>query len=181
MALKATIYKASLGIADMDRHYYADHALTLAQHPSETNERMMIRLLAFALNADDNLTFTRGLSTDDEPELWVKDLTGHITLWIELGLPDEDRIRKASNRADKVIVYAYGGRQAGIWWDKHGNKLQRHINVTVINLPEDATAKLPSLMERTMTLQVNIQDGDVTLGNEERIISIRPEYLRARD
>jgi uncharacterized protein YaeQ len=181
MALKATIYKASLGIADMDRNYYADHALTLAQHPSETDERMMIRLLAFALNADDNLTFTRGLSTDDEPELWVKDLTGHITLWIELGLPDEDRIRKASNRADKVIVYAYGGRQARIWWDKHGNKLERYNNVTVINLPEEATAELPSLMERTMTLQVNIQDGDVTLGNENRMLSIRPEYLGARD
>jgi len=181
MALKATIYKASLGIADMDRNYYADHALTLAQHPSETDERMMIRLLAFALNADDNLTFTRGLSTDDEPELWEKDLTGHVTLWIELGLPDEDRIRKASNRADKVIVYAYGGRQAGIWWDKLGNKLERYDNLTVIDLPEEATAELPSLMERTMTLQVNIQDGDVTLGNEGRMISIRPEYLQARD
>ena len=181
MALKATIYKASLGIADMDRHYYADHALTLAQHPSETDERMMIRLLAFALNADGNLTFTRGLSTDDEPDLWEKDLTGHIRLWIELGLPDEDRIRKASNRADKVIVYAYGGRQAGIWWDKHHNKLERYINVTVINLPEEATTELPSLMERTMTLQLTIQDGDVTIGNHSNMVSIRPEYFMARD
>lgn len=181
MALKATIYKASLGIADMDRSYYADHALTLAQHPSETDERMMVRLLAFALNASDNLAFTRGLSTDDEPELWEKDLTGQIELWIELGLPEEDRIRKACNRASQVIVYAYGGRQAAIWWDKHRNKLERYNNLTVINLPEEATAELPTLMERTMNLQITIQDGDVTLGDHTRMVAIHPERLLPTD
>src|SRR6056297_2009370 len=109
MALKATIFKAALNIADMDRHYYGDHQLTLAQHPSETAERLMVRLLAFALNASETLTFTKGISTDDEPDLWQKSLSDDIELWIELGLPNESRLRKACGRAQRVIVYAYGG------------------------------------------------------------------------
>src|SRR5680860_958910 len=117
MALKATIFKATLNIADMDRHYYADHQLTLAQHPSENDERMMIRLLAFALNAREGLEFTKGLSTDDEPELWQKSLSDEIELWIELGLPDESRLRKACNRSKQVILYTpYGGTRTSPNW-----------------------------------------------------------------
>ncbi len=175
MALKATIFKATLQIADMDRHYYADHALTLARHPSETDERMMIRLLAFALNAREGLEFTRGLSTDDEPELWVKNLTGDIDLWIELGLPDEDRLRKACNRAREVILYTYGGRGVPVWWDKHHSKLARHRNLTVINLPAEGTEALAALAERSMTLQVTIQDGDVSVGDDQRLVTLTPE------
>ena len=130
MALKATIFKATLSIADMDRHYYADHHLTLARHPSETDERMMIRLLAFALNASDRLEFTRGLSTDDEPELWQKSLSDEIELWIELGLPEESRLRKACNRAREVVLYTYGGRAVPLWWNKHQSKLARFDNLT---------------------------------------------------
>jgi uncharacterized protein YaeQ len=107
MAIKATVFKADLQIADMDRHYYAGHALTLARHPSETDERMMVRLLAFALFADDALTFGKGMSSDDEPDLWHKDLTGEIKRWIEVGLPDERAIRKACGRGD-VVVISYG-------------------------------------------------------------------------
>jgi uncharacterized protein YaeQ len=98
MALKATVVKAELQVSDMDRHYYASHNLTLAQHPSETDERLMVRLLAFALNADERLEFGKGLSSDDEPDLWRRDYTGDIELWIDLGQPDESRIRKASGR-----------------------------------------------------------------------------------
>ena len=116
MALKATIFKAGLQIADMGRNYYHDHALTLARHPSETSERMMVRLLAFALNASETLTFGKGLSTDDEPDLWQKDLTGAIDLWIDVGLPDEKSIRKACGRAAQVRIYSYGGRNAELWW-----------------------------------------------------------------
>jgi len=118
MALKSTIFKADLQIADMDRNYYQGHSLTLARHPSETDERMMVRLLAFALFADERLEFGRGLSADDEPALWRKDLTGAIELWIEVGLPDERELRKACGRAERVVVLCYGGRGAELWWDR---------------------------------------------------------------
>jgi len=175
MALKATIFKATLHIADMDRHYYADHHLTVARHPSETDERMMIRLLAFALNASDTLEFTKGLSTDDEPELWQKSLSDEIELWIDLGLPEEDRIRKACNRSQRVILYTYGGRGVPVWWDKHHNKLERFGNLTIIDLAAEQTTRLAALAERSMTFQVSIQDGEVTFSNDSNLVSITPE------
>jgi len=180
MALKATIFKATLHIADMDRHYYADHHLTVARHPSETDERMMIRLLAFALNASDNLEFTKGLSSDDEPELWQKSLTDDIELWVELGLPDEDRVRKACNRSQQVILYTYGGRAVPVWWEKHHNKLARFGNLTIVDLPAEAVAELAALAERSMTLQVSIQDGEVTFSNEKSLVSITPEQRQPK-
>ena len=118
MALKSTIFKAELSVADIDRGYYGDHALTIARHPSETDERMMVRLLAFALHADDALTFGRGLSSEDEPDLSRRDLTGTIELWIDVGLPDERDLRKACGRSREVHVYAYGGRACALWWEK---------------------------------------------------------------
>ncbi|MBW4935430.1 YaeQ family protein [Marinobacter sp. F4206] len=180
MALKATIFKATLNIADMDRHYYADHHLTIAQHPSETDERMMIRLLAFALNADEHLEFTKGLSTDDEPELWRKSLSDEIELWIELGLPEEGRLRKACNRARQVILYTYGGRAVPLWWEKHHNKLNRFDNLTLINLPQDATEALGQLAQRSMNFQVTIQDGEVSVSNEDALVNLTPEPMDLR-
>ena len=177
MALKATIFKATLNIADMDRHYYADHHLTIARHPSETDERMMIRLLAFVLNASERLEFTRGLSTDDEPELWQRSLSGEIELWVELGLPDESRLRKACNRADRVILYTYGGRAVPLWWEKHPGKLTRFNNLTIINLLPEGTEPLADLAARSMNLQCTIQDGTVNIGNEETLVSLTPEPL----
>lgn len=115
MALKSTIYKASLQIADMDRNYYHDHMLTIAKHPSETDERMMLRILVFALNAHDDLVFTKGLSTDNEPDLWQKKLNGDIERWIDLGQPDEKRIRKACGLSNQVLIYCYSGSSADIW------------------------------------------------------------------
>lgn len=172
MALKATVQKATLNIADMDRHYYADHHLTVAQHPSETDQRMMIRLLAFALNASDTLEFTKGLSTDDEPELWQKSLSDEIELWIELGLPEEGRIRKACTRARHVILYTYGGRAVPLWWEKHHHKLKRFDNLTVIDLPQEATAALASLAQRGMSLQITVQDGVVGVADDTRHVQI---------
>jgi uncharacterized protein YaeQ len=175
MALKATIFKATLNIADMDRHYYADHQLTLARHPSENDERMMVRLLAFALNASDPLEFTKGLSTDDEPELWQKSLSNEIELWIELGLPDESRLRKACNRSKRVILYTYGGRGVPIWWDKNKAKLARFNNLTCVNLDPEATEQLAGLAQRAMSLQVTVQDGEVTFSNEHGLVALTPE------
>ncbi|MEW6765718.1 MAG: YaeQ family protein [Pseudomonadota bacterium] len=178
MALNATIFKADLAISDMDRHYYANHALTLALHPSETEERMMVRLLAFALNADEALSFTRGLSTDDEPDVWKKDLAGDIDLWIEVGQPDERRLRKACGRARKVIAYAFGGRTADIWWEKIAKDLARLENLSVFNVPEASSAALEALVQRTMRLSCTIQDGDIWISDGQVNVSVTPHVLK---
>ncbi len=165
MALKSTIYKAELQIADMDRHHYGDHSLTIARHPSETDERMMVRIAAYALFATERLEFCKGLSDVDEPDLWCKDLTGAIETWIEVGQPDERRIAKASGRANEVIVIAYGGRTSDIWWQGVRSKVERLRNVTVWSLGDGVAASLSALAERTMRLQCTVQDGSAWLGN----------------
>ncbi|SAL70686.1 YaeQ family protein [Caballeronia terrestris] len=165
MALKSTIYKAELQIADMDRHYYGDHSLTIARHPSETDERMMVRVAAFGMFASERLEFCKGLSDTDEPDLWQKDLTGQIETWIDVGQPDERRIAKASGRADRVIVIAYAGRTADIWWQGVRAKVERMQNVTVWSLADGVAERLRALAERTMRLQMTVQDGEVSLGS----------------
>ena len=135
MALKSTICKAELSVADIDRGYYHDHALTVARHPSETDERMMVRVLAFALHADENLAFGRGLSTEDEPDLSLRDLTGALDLWIDVGLPDERDVRKACGRARAVSVLAYGGRAVDLWWEGVREKLERQERLDVREVP----------------------------------------------
>jgi len=160
MALRSIVYKADLQVADNDRRYYGTHSLILARHPSETDERLMVRLLAFALqaDADERLVFTRGLSDVDEPALWRRDLTDAIELWIETGLPDERRLLKACGRAAEVVVYAYG-HTAESWWAGVGGKLARARNLTVYGLPAKATQELATLATRGMDLSVNVQDG----------------------
>ncbi|HEY3327396.1 MAG TPA: YaeQ family protein [Novimethylophilus sp.] len=179
MALKATIFKVELQIADMDRHYYQSHGLTIARHPSETDERMMVRLLAFARHADEALTFAKGLSDADEPDIWQKDLTGAIKLWVEVGQPDEKRLLKASGRAEQVVVYAYSGNGATLWWQQVGPKLERVKNLTVINLPPAVGSALASLAQRSMQLQCTIQDGLMWLGEGEQTVQIEPATLKA--
>jgi uncharacterized protein YaeQ len=177
MAIKATVFKAALQIADMDRHYYADHALTLARHPSETDERMMVRLLAFALYADEGLAFGKGISSDEEPDLWHKDLTGAIERWIEVGLPDERVIRKASGRANEVVVVSYG-RAADIWWNENRDKLQRLGNLTVLKLASETTQALAALASRTMQLQCTVQEGHIMMTSDAGMIEIDPKVLQ---
>lgn len=172
MALKSTVYKAELQISDMDRHYYATHALTLARHPSETEQRLMVRLLAFALYADEALAFGRGLSSDDEPDLWRKSLDGEIELWIDLGQPDESRIRKASGRAREVVVVNYGGRSADIWWDRQRTALSRIDNLTVLDVDDATVTALAALAGRTMRLQAMVQDGQFELYGEGASLTV---------
>jgi uncharacterized protein YaeQ len=174
MALKATIYKAELQVSDMDRHYYATHALTLAQHPSETDERLMARLFAFAVLADERLEFGRGLSSDDEPDLWRRDRDGTIAQWIELGHPDESRLRRASGRAGEVVVLNYGGRASDLWWDKNAAALARLKNLSVLYIGTDETTALSRLLARSMRLQCLIQDGEVQLLGETASVIVRP-------
>ena len=179
MALKATIFKAELQIADMDRNYYRDHALTLARHPSETDERLMMRLLAYALHAGDGLAFGRGLSTEDEPDLWRKDLTGAVKLWIDVGQPDDKRVRKACGRADAVVVYSYGGRSTGVWWDQVGKDLERSRNLTVFSVPSDASRALAALAQRSMRLDCTIQDRQIWLADDQRRVQVDLSLIRA--
>lgn len=172
MALKATIFKAELQIADIDRNYYQNHALTLARHPSETDERMMVRLLAFALHAHEALVFGNGLSTDDEPDLWQKDLTGAIDLWIDVGLPDEKLIRKACGRARQVFIYSYGGRVADRWWDQCRSKLERIKNLSVINLPPQTSQAIARQAQRNMQLNCTIQEGQIWLADKNESVQV---------
>ncbi|MDX3908128.1 MAG: YaeQ family protein [Pigmentiphaga sp.] len=176
MALRSVVYKAILQVADMDRGYYAEHALVVARHPSETDERMMVRVVAFALNATEGLAFGRGLSVDDEPDIWRKDLTGAIETWIEVGLPDEKWLRKACGRAGQVVLYAYG-RTADGWWQQNRNKLSRLENLRVFRLDPDATAAAARMAERSMRLQCNVQDAEAWLGNGTEIVRFSPEML----
>lgn len=178
MALKATIYKADLQIADMDRNYYADHSLTLARHPSETDERLMVRLLAFALHAEEGLGFGKGLCVDDEPDLWRKDLTGAIETWIDVGQPDEKWVRKACSRAERVVVVSYG-RAADVWWSGARDKLARQGNLTVLNLAPEVAPALAGLTDRTMRLQCTIQDGQIWMTNGRDTVQVEPVRLQA--
>lgn len=172
MALKATIYKADLQIADMDRHVYGDHALTIARHPSETDERMMARVLAYALYAQDGIAFTKGLFDVDEPEVWVKNLAGEITLWIDLGQPDDARIRRACGRADRVVVLCYSSG-CEVWWKQIASKLTRFDNLTVLQLPADTTQALAALAERSMRLQCMVQDGEIWIRTDTESVPVQ--------
>ena len=166
MALKATIFRAELQVSDLDRGHFGTHSLTLARHPSETDERMMVRLLAFALDADEALEFGRGLSAEDEPDLVRRDLTGVIELWVDVGLPDERELRKACGRARAVKVYTYGWRSAELWWSQNSAALARLSNLTVIDVPEETAAALEALAARTMRIDCTIQEGQVWLSGE---------------
>jgi uncharacterized protein YaeQ len=178
MAQNATIFKVSLEVADIDRAYYHDHVLTIARHPSETDERMMVRLLAFARHAHEALAFGRGLDTDDEPDLWRKDLTGAIDLWIDVGQPDEKRIRRACGRAEAVFVYSYGGRGTDLWWEQAEATLDRADNLTVVNLPFAATRGLAELAQRNMRLTCTIQDGQIWVADSQQSVAIEPTVLK---
>jgi uncharacterized protein YaeQ len=175
MALKSTIFRAELQISDMDRSYYQNHVVTVARHPSETNERMMMRILAFILNASEHLTFASGLTSNDEPDLWEKDLTGSITLWIMVGLPDEKMIKRACGRAKNVIIYSYGGTAAEIWWSSLSKSLKAS-NISVINITHAESTALADLAERTMKIQATVQDGIIWLSSAGITLEIYPLF-----
>jgi uncharacterized protein YaeQ len=181
MALKATIYKANLQIADMDRQVYVDHAVTIARHPSETDERMMIRLLALALNlpADNDhgaLELAKDLWDVDEPALWQKDLTGQIVQWIDVGQPDDKRLIRASGRAEQVSVYSFAA-STPIWWSGIATKLTRASNIAVWQIESEQSQALATLAQRGMQLQLSVQDGSCWLSDGQQSIEITPQRL----
>lgn len=175
MALKSTIFKIDLQLSDLDRHYYQSHALTIARHPSETDERMMARFVAFALHADPALEFGKGLSSEEEPDLWRKDLTGAIEQWIEVGLPDERRLRKASGRAREVIVHTYGGRTADLWWEQNQTALRKLDKLAVFDLPVEQTQALAAAVTRSMQISATLQEGELWLNIGDQSLQITPQ------
>ena len=179
MALKSTVHRVELQISDLDRHYYASHSLTLAQHPSETDARLMVRLLAFAMYAQERLEFGRGLSADDEPDLWLKSLTGEIEHWFELGQPEEAALRRACGRARRVTLIGYSGRAFDIWWEKNAAALARCGNLDVIALPAGTAEALSGLLTRGMRLQCLVQEGELQLMSETATVSATPTVLQA--
>lgn len=172
MAIKATIHKAELQISDIDRNYYQAHQLTIARHPSENEERMMVRLLAFIRHADEQLKFTKGISSDDEPDIWLKSLSDEIELWIELGQPDEKRIRQACGKSKQVYIYTYSGHSAEIWWEQNRNKLMLIDNLHIYNLPIEQRNELTQLALKNMAIQATIQDGEIWLSDGEQSATI---------
>jgi len=182
MALKSTVFKANLQIADIDHGYYADHALTLARHPSETDERMMVRLAGLALqahqlqdvcNGDGTLSFGAGLSDPDEPDAWLRDFTGRTRLWMEVGQPEDKPLLKACSRADAVVLYCFS-HSADIWWKGIESKLARPQNLSVFRIPAPVGQSLITMAQRSMQLQATIQEGMLTLSDSARSVEIEP-------
>ncbi|MDQ6962294.1 MAG: YaeQ family protein [Mariprofundaceae bacterium] len=178
MALKSTIYKINLSVSDMDRYYFNDFNLTVARHPSETEGRMMIRILAFALHAQEKLCFTRGLFAEEEPEVWVKNYSGDIELWVELGLPDEKRIKKACVQSEEVVLYAYGDRTLNLWWEKNKHYCQRFDHLKVLALSDDMTSQLVTMAQKNMDVQCHIEDHQVWFSDGENRFLVEIEYLK---
>jgi len=177
MALKATIFKAHLSISDMDRNYYAEHDLTLARHPSENNQRMMLRLLAFIFNASEQLSFTKGLSDVDVPDLWQKNLHDGIELWIELGQPSATRIKKGCNQAKQMKIYSYADSAFNLWWQKEQGPLLLRTNLEVVSIAAELAESLASVVERQMDLQCTISEGQLWLTVNEQSIEVTPQVL----
>jgi uncharacterized protein YaeQ len=179
MALKATVFRAEVTIADMDREVYADHVLTLARHPSETDERMMVRLLAFVLNAEEGLAFGAGLSSEDEPALYSKAPDGSLDHWIEVGQPDPKRLRQGATRSRRLTVYSYGGSKASIWWQRNHEELGRIPRpVRVVELAMAETTALAALADRGMRITATIQDGQAWITDGlDRMVSVTPKVL----
>jgi uncharacterized protein YaeQ len=177
VALKSTIFKATLGVSDIDRSVYGDFLLTIARHPSETDERMMVRVLAFALNAHERLEFGKGISSDDEPALWRHDLTGAIEEWIEVGLPEERLLRRACGKADRVVLYTYGGRAVDVWFSQNEKDLSRQTKLSIFDVPQEASRAIAAMADKKMALTATIQDGEVYLADEKTSVAVTLRVL----
>ena len=179
MGTKSTVYKAELMITDIDRQYYETHSLVVAQHPSEPDRRLMARLIVFALFAHERLEFGRGISSDDDPDLWRRDLTGVVEQWIEMGQPDESDIRKACGLAKNVVVVTYSGNSAEAWWTKNASPLSKLKNLRVLDIESGSLDAATQLLDRRMTLTATIQDGEFQLSNGTDCVEINSRFRQA--
>ncbi|MGB0495717.1 MAG: YaeQ family protein [Kangiellaceae bacterium] len=166
MAIKPTIYKFNISLSDINREIYNTLNLTLAQHPSETAERMTTRLLAFCINYEEKLTFTKGLSEVEEPDIWCVEYNDDISLWIDVGEPDVERIKKASRKSNNVKVYSFNSK-SDVWWQQSQDQF-KILNASFYRFDWDSIKTLSSLLDRTMNLSVMLT-GDsayVTYGDK---------------
>ncbi|MEY2842042.1 MAG: hypothetical protein RI920_79 [Pseudomonadota bacterium] len=182
MAIKATIFKAQINLADMDRQVYADIAVTIARHPSETDERMMVRALALALGWPANtnegtLELAKDMWDVDEPALWHKNYSDEILHWVDVGQPDDKRVMKACGRARQVSVWAFQN-STPIWWEGMVNKVSRASNLTVWQVPTEQSQALAAMAQRSMQLQMTVQDGTVWVNDGTHNVEITPQALR---
>lgn len=177
MALKSTIHKAVIHLADMDRNLYQTLNLTLAQHPSETAQRLMTRLLAFILNSSPQLTFGKGISDEEEAALWQIDYDGSIDLWIALGHPDEKRMKKACNKAKKTKLYCYQ-TSSEVWWREANAKFSAFTNLTVEQFSPQLIDQLANWLSRNMEFQCSIEDEQMWLTNNEQTLLIERKTLQ---
>jgi uncharacterized protein YaeQ len=152
MALKPTIYKIKIDLSNTDQGHYDSYPLTIALHPSETQERMMARVLAFCINAQDGLTFTRGLSAIEEPDIWSHSLDGQINLWIDVGEPRADRIKKSSRLSSRVRIYSFNAK-SDVWW-REEIKQKVNLKTSVFQFDWACIQALALLLERTMNMAV---------------------------
>lgn len=175
MAEKASVYKAGIQLADMDRQVYGDYSLILALHPSETHERLLVRILAFCYRAAENLTFTRGLSSVDEPDLWRKHDDGRILEWIEVGQPSLERLKKASSQAESVRVFAYG-KGMDIWWKNNAAAMTALPKVSLHAFASDELRPLCDAMQKNMQGSVTITEAMayVTLQDITASLTLQP-------
>ena len=176
MALKPTIYKAQIELADSDRNCFESLSLTLARHPSETLQRMAVRLLAYCLNSNRGLEFTKGLSTADEPDLWLHSDSGEIDHWIEVGQPEEPRLRKACGRSALVSVYAFG-KSTDTWWKLHGEAISALPHLQAWQFHWDEVEIAAAMLDRTMQLSVSIVGGIIYLDNGRASTTLEPRLL----
>ena len=171
MALKSSVYKANVSLANLNTHYYEDIVLTMALHPSETEERLMYRLLAFLYSAHERLEVTVGLDNPDLPDIWQKNYTGDIEHWIDIGYPDEKKIKKAIGRSDLVSIFNYNSFKAKVWFGKNKSLLENK-KVQVFHLEEEIQGSLETLVQRSMALNCMIEDNHIFLSNDSERIQI---------
>lgn len=167
MALGAVIYKAAIDVSDIDRGYYESRMLTVARHPSETEARMMLRILAYALYAGEKVDFGRGIANEDEAALWEINDAGDIGRWIEIGVPDVKTVRRAAGKSEDVVVLAYDEGKVGPWWESRKGDLSKIGKLTVRTISDENLERLASMAKRNMKLAATIQDGIVWIADDE--------------
>lgn len=169
MALPSTIYRASIELSDLDRGLYEKLETTVARHPSETNERLIARLFAYALCYNEELTFTKGIAAADEPDLWTKEPDGRVREWIEVGLPDFERLRKVSRHAEAVILIASGSANAfWRWQEQMLPKLAVIDNLKIFALEPAFVTQIVERLQRAISWSLTITEGTIylTIGHD---------------
>lgn len=179
MALKPTIYKFRISLSDTNRDLYDSTQLTVAQHPSETVERMMARIMAYCVKWQPNLALTKGLSTTDEPDLWVKSLDDQIELWVDIGEPSLDRVKKACRLAKQVDIFSFNSK-SDVWWEQTKNKAHQY-SASFYRFDSQAIEALAQVVARTMDLSVMITGDSLFVDCEQGSFEVQLTTLQSHD